>query len=290
MDINDLWLLDMSKVIYSFYIDLDENKIVSHYESKKLFQDNYNWLLAKQIQYAKTIGVDYIHYTADESYKKYSEWFEINYPNVSHYNIVNFYKIHLMYELAKKYDEILYLDMDVIPVTKLNFFDEWDLNKGPVIMSGTSDNQQEINFKNTTKYKHHVRSPMAKLWNSKCMLTELNYNIKEPEVFNTGIVGINAKSLKQLGYFDNFENFLDIMTEMINDEFYPDTIRYMFGYDNETLWGVKTYINNIKWQLIGDEWHYFMDKWSYIKKNSKFIHCVSKDFKYVREWCEKNNL
>ena len=33
---------------------------------------------------------------------------------ITSYNIVNFYKIHLLYELAKKYDEILYLDFDVI--------------------------------------------------------------------------------------------------------------------------------------------------------------------------------
>ena len=30
------------------------------------------------------------------------------------YNIVNFYKIHLLYELSKNYDEILYLDFDVV--------------------------------------------------------------------------------------------------------------------------------------------------------------------------------
>ena len=280
----------MRRIIYSFYIEIPKDKVVSHIESVDLFAQNYDWLLERHKDYADSIGVEYKHFINGPEFEEYKLWFEENYPEVSFYNIVNFYKIQLMYSLIDDYDEILYLDMDVIPITELNFFDEWDLSKGPVIMSGTSDNQQEIDLKNTTKYKHHVRSPMAKLWNSKCILAELNYDIKEPEVFNTGIVGINAKSLKQLSYFENFKGFLDMMTEMINDEFYPDTIRYMFGYDNETLWGVKTYINNIKWQLIGDEWHYFMDKWSYIKKNSKFIHCVSKDFEYVREWCEKNNL
>lgn len=290
MDINDSWQLDMSKIIYSFYIEIPDDKLVSHKESKGQFIEYYPWLLDQQKQYANKIRVDYKHFTDDKDFQKFSNYFLNYYPEISFYNIVNFYKIHLMYELAKDYDEILYLDMDVIPVTNVNFFEEWDLNKGPVIMVGTSDNQQEIDFRNTIKYKHSVRSPMAKLWNSKCMLSELGHDIKEPEVFNTGIVGINSKSLQQLDYFKDFEDSMDLMYKMINDEFYPDTIRYMFGYDNETLWGVKTYINNVKWQLIGDEWHYFMDKWSYIKNNSKLIHCVSKDFEYVKEWCEKNNI
>ena len=280
----------MRRVIYSFYIEISDNDLVSHKESKEQFIKHYPWLLERQKAYANSIGVEYKHYTIDKPFLEKVKWFREKNPDISFYNIVNFWKIYLMYELAKDYDEILYMDMDVIPVTDLNFFEEWNLNKGPVIMAGTSDNQQEISFRNSVKYKHSVRSPMAKLWNSKCMLAELDCNIKKPEVFNTGIIGINSKSLEQLGYFDEFDDTLDMMCEMIDDEFYPDTIRYMFGYDNETLWGVKTYINSVEWQLIGDQWHYFMDKWSYIKKDSKFIHCISKDFDYVRSWYEKNNL
>lgn len=278
------------RVIYSFYIEIPNDLLVSHHESNVKFIDNYKWLLERQKQYAKDIGVDYIHFTYSKEFTDYQLWFNNHYPDVSHYNIVNFYKIHLMYELAKDYDEILYMDMDVIPVTQLNFFDEWDLSKGPAIMAGTSENQQSLHLRNTITNTHSVRSPMAKLWNSKCMLSELDFNIKQPEVFNTGIVGINTEFLKQLGYFDDFNESLNMMTEMIDDDFYPESIRYMFGYDNETLWGVKTYINNVEWQLLGNEWHYFMDKWSYIKNDTKFIHCVSKDFEYVRNWCEKNNL
>lgn len=277
----------MRRVIYSFYIDLEESQLVSHHESKKLFQDNYNWLLTKQQHYAKAVGVDYIHYTVDDSYKQYSKWFEINYPEISHYNIVNFYKIHLMYQLAEQYDEILYLDIDVVPVTEDNFFDQWDVNSAVAIKTG-SDNPSD-NPRTTFKMKHHVRSPVAKYWHSKCMLSDNGYSIN-PEVFNTGIVGVSSKLLKQLDYFSEFEQILDMMAIMPNDDFYPEKIRDLFGYDNETLWAYKTYINDVPFQQLDDDWHYFMYGWSYVRPTAKFIHCVSKKFSYVREWCEKNNL
>ena len=280
----------MRRVIYSFYIEIPQNKLVSHHETNVKFIDHKHWLLERQREYAKSIGVDYIHYTDSKKFIHYEEWFKANYPKISYYNIVNFYKIHLMYELAKEYDEVLYMDMDVIPVTNLNFFEEFDLSKGIAIMSGTGETQTDLDRSDTLRWTHSVRSPMAKLWNSKCMLTELDVVVKEPEVFNTGIVGARKEHLKQLAYFSNFESDLNTMAEMIDDDFYPKTISYMFGYDNETLWGVKTYQNNVPFQALGEKWHWLMDKWSYIKEGTHFIHCISKDFDHVRKWCEKNNI
>lgn len=280
----------MRRVIYSFYIEIPKEKLVTHHESNAKFIDNYDWLLERQKAYANTIGVEYKHYTIDKPFLEKVKWFQEKYPDISYYNIVNFWKIFLMYELAKDYDEILYMDMDVIPVTDLNFFDEMDLSKGIAIMSGTGETQNKLDRGDTLRYSHGVRSPMAKLWNSKCMLSELGIAVSEPEVFNTGIVGARKEHLEQLGYFNDFESDLNTMDQMINDDFYPDTISYMFGYDNETLWGVKTYQNNVPSQPLGEQWHWLMDKWSYIKEGSKFIHCISKDFDHVRTWCEKNNI
>lgn len=274
----------MRRVIYSLYVDIQN--AVSHFENKDKFNDNYEWLLDRHKQYAVLCGVEYKHYGYDKQYLEFAEQFG---PEISEYNIINFYKIHLMYQLANDFDEILYIDMDVVPVTSDNFFEEHDLSKGVAIMTGTADTQQKINTLNTLRYTHDVRSPMAKWWNTKCLLSEGGYS-SEPEVFNTGIVGATATHLKQLNYFDNFFELLDQMKTMIDDDFYPDSIRYMFGYDNETVWGYKTLSQNIPYQQLSKQWHFFMDKWSYIPKDSKLIHCISKDFKYVREWCEKNSV
>ena len=281
----------MHRVIYSFYIDIPKEKLVSHHESKDKFADNYEWLLASQQRYADSIGVDYKHFVKDKEFDEYAEWFNDNYPDISYYNIVNFWKIKLLYNLSETYDEVLYLDIDVIPVTDINFFEEIDLSKGVALMTGTATGQQPVDKLQTHRYTHHVRSPMAKMWNSRCMLGESGMSVDEPDVFNTAIVGARKEHLDKLGYFDNFEETLDLMSNMISDpDFYPESISYMFGYDNETIWGYKTYMNEVEYQVLGEQWHFFMDKWSYITKNAKFIHCVSKDFDYVRQWCEKNNI
>lgn len=256
----------MSRVIYSFYVDIQN--AVSHFENKDKFNSNLNWLLDKQKKYADLCEADYLHFVYDDKYIEFSKQFG---PEVSEYNIINFYKMHLLYQLD--YDEILYLDVDVIPVTKFNFFEVWDLKKGIAIMS------EEWAHKDSPNRKlHSVRSPLAKYWNARALM---GYG---KEVFNTGIIGADQKSLKELNYFKDFHETLKEMKELTEDDFWPDDIRNLFGYDNETIFAcrIKEYQN-----LYKTGWHYFMDKWSYIPKTTKFVHCINKDFDYVRKWCEK---
>ena len=63
----------------------------------------------------------------------YKDKLQKDYPYLTTYNIVNFYKIHLLYKLAQEYDEVLYLDFDVVPMKSDNFFERWDLSKGIAI-------------------------------------------------------------------------------------------------------------------------------------------------------------
>lgn len=259
----------MSRVIYSFYVDIQN--AVSHFENKDKFNSNLNWLLDKQKKYADLCEADYLHFVYDDKYIEFSKQFG---PEVSEYNIINFYKMHLLYQLD--YDEILYLDVDVIPVTKFNFFEVWDLKKGIAIMS------EEWAYKDSPNRKlHSVRSPLAKYWNARALM---GYG---KEVFNTGIIGADQKSLKELNYFKDFHETLKEMKELTEDDFWPDDIRNLFGYDNETIFAcrIKEYQN-----LYRTGWHYFMDKWSYIPQTTKFVHCINKDFDYVRKWCEKFNI
>jgi len=258
----------LSRVICSLYIDIQNP--VSHFKNKEKFNNNLNWLLDKQQEYAKLCQADYAHFTYDDKFIKFSKKFG---PEISEYNIINFYKMHLLYQLD--YDEILYLDMDVIPVTTKNFFDEWDLTKRIAVMS------EEWSTKDYNRSKHNVRSPLAKYWNAYALL---GYG---KEVFNTGIIGASKTSLKELNYFKQFKKTLKKMKTLTTDDFWPEDIRNLFGYDNETLFAyrIKEYQ-----QLLDTGWHHFMYRWNYIPKNTKLVHCINKDFDYVRKWCEKNNI
>ena len=104
----------------------------------------------------------------DKDYKTFSDNLLKDFPFLTGYEIVNFYKIHLLYVLAKEYDEILYLDFDAIPTTKDNFFKVWNLNDGICVYSNTA----MVNKMNKTldKIKHGTRSPTSKFFNTQAML------------------------------------------------------------------------------------------------------------------------
>lgn len=302
----------MKQVIFSLYIDIASDELdyqppfpgeeeSKNNKAKRNFAGHKDWLVMRQETYAKNINVDYVLFQNDAMWQEYKEEYQSKYPFLTTYNIVNFYKIHLMYELAKDYDEILYLDLDVTPLTTESFFDEWDLNKGIAIFknfsyvdpSASAIKKEEERF---VKYNMNssIRSPAAKWWNSLAMSVELGISINKNNhpVFNTGIVGINRKHLEQLSYFDEFDDMLELMCELKEDDhtMYPSYVQDMFGWDNETLWSVKVGINNVEIQWLNSKWHYFMDSQKVIPKSTKLVHAINKEFEFVRTHCEKNNL
>lgn len=299
----------MTKVIYSLYIDIPKDELdyqppfygkeePKTHETKRQLKDYYYWLKEIQQAYANNINVEYKLFEYDDQYKEYKKWFNKKYPIVTSYNIINFYKIHLMYELAKEYDEILYLDFDVVPITEQCFFKTWDIsNKGIAIMANRNSVDTSLhkiviskeNFDNIGMLSN--RSPTAKYWNTRAMLLESDMSGKN-DVYNTGIVGISKEQLEQLDYWNNFDDIINLMTELKNDEYsmWPEHIRYMFGWDNETIWSYKMSINNLTRNQLLPEWHHVIDKWNYIPPNTQLVHVINKNFEYMKDWYEKNYI
>ncbi len=284
------------KIIYSLWIDIPPGEFymtpktgVEKTNTNSLFKKNYNKLKQAHQKYADKIGVDYKLFEYDEKYKEYYNFFRTNYPEINEYSIVNFYKIHLMYELAKKYDEVLYLDFDVIPLTNESFFDAWDLNKGICIFN----NNTHVNARNIPLHKlnHTDRSPTAKYYNAQAMLIATGHS-PECDVINTGIIGAKKEHIEQLNYFDNFKDTLDLMTRLRqeDDGMYLPNIRNMFAYDNETVFSYKLKSTNTPYQWLDKQWHFFFDKVWYIPKLTKLVHCINKEFDVAWDRYEKNNL
>lgn len=282
----------MKRVIYSLYIDipseeLDDqpphwnSKIPKNDYAKSQFREYCDWLKHMHVQYAQKCGVEYKLFEYDQDYINYKNWFNEKYPQIVSYNIVNFYKIHLLYKLAEEYDEIAYLDFDVVPVSDRNVFDYHDTNDGIHIMM--------TNDVGSPKKIHSNRSPTAKYWNARamCMYEDLSSN---HEVFNTGIIIVNKQNLKQLGYYDNFNEVIQLMDKLKEDDTFDFKTREMFGYDNETIWAYKTIKNQVKCVNLQSNWHHFMDKWNYIPKGTDLVHVINKRFDYVKNWYEKTHL
>ena len=109
-------------------------------------------------------------------------------------NDVNFYKIYLLYKFSSKYDEILFLDFNVVPNTKENFFEVWDLSKGVAILN---NNDKVLRMSQITEKTQTIRSPTSKYYNTQAMLLDMDMKT-ENDVINTGIIGINKSNLYKL--------------------------------------------------------------------------------------------
>ena len=276
----------MSKVIYSLYVDVPADE---HYGKSKnqhdtadkasitvnAFKKHYKKLIDCKRYYANTIDADFIMFE-HEDYQSFEKNFKSDFPELTGYEIINFYKIHLLYKLSKKYDEILYLDFDVIPLTNESFFDVWDLSKGICVYS----NNDKVEKKSTTN--HSIRSPSAKYFNCHAMLLEEGLN-PDNDVINTGIICARKEDIIKLDFFGKFKDTIDLMTKLRKDTsgLYPQNIVDMFRYDNETIFSYKREVNNVDIQWLDNKWHYFLDTQKFIPEDTKIVHAISKDFDLV---------
>jgi len=277
----------MKRVIYSLYVDVPSKEHFGDSKNKhdtidkanitiNAFKNHYDRLIDTKITYAEHCKADFIMFEYDDQYKTFEQNFLKDYPDFTGYEIINFYKIHLLYELSKKYDEVLYLDFDVIPFTNESFFNSWNLSKGICVYS----NNEHV-IKNV-RVNHSIRSPSAKYYNCQAMLLEHDQNSKN-DVINTGIIGARKEDIQKLDFFGKFKDTIDLMTKLRKDTsgLYPQNIIDMFRYDNETIFSFKREVNNIKIQWLDDKWHYFLDKQKFIPKDTKLVHCICKDFDLV---------
>ena len=277
----------MKRVIYSLYVDVPAKEHFGDSKNKhdtvdkanvtiNAFKNHYDKLIETKITYAEYCEADFVMFEYDDQYKTFEQNFLKDYPDFTGYEIINFYKIHLLYELSKKYDEILYLDFDVIPFTDESFFNSWDLSKGICVYS----NNEHV-IKNV-RVNHSIRSPSAKYYNCHAMLLEHGLNPKN-DVINTGIIGARKEDIQKLDFFGKFKDTIDMMTKLRNDTsgLYPQNIIDMFRYDNETIFSFKQEVNKVSIQWLDDKWHYFLDKQKFIPKDTKLVHCICKDFDLV---------
>ena len=282
----------MKRLIYSMYVHIPHDVIKREHvdcnhtrEKTELTTNsmliNYDWLRSLQKEYADKCSADYKLYEYDDNYIKFKDLYFKNRPYITTYNILNFYKIWLMYE-NMDYDEILYLDFDVIPITNKNIFEELDFETGILCRV---NHEGEISTRDTST--HTVRSPRAKWWNARELLLDDGFN-GENDVYNTGIVGASKIQLNKLAYFENFEKKLDMMHDKVNDTMYPEKIRSMFGYDNETLFSYLMQLNDVQLNKLSSTWHFIMNhKFSFISSESKMIHVINKDFDYAKDYIQR---
>ena len=284
----------MKRVIFSFYIDIPKEEldifdkelpIIKNKKAlpinlitKNRLKKHYVRLLIQKQSYAKKLGYEFKLFEYGPDWILFEQKLKREHPYLTTYNIVNFYKIHLLYELAKQYDEVLYLDFDVVPMQDVDFFEHWDLTKGIAVLN---NNDRVLVPENVDDSSTTIRSPTAKFYNAQAMLFEKGLSTKN-DVINTGIIGASAEHLNTLAYFKDFDKNLKLMTDLTkeSDSHPPRFLKY-FGWDNETLFAVKIKENNVPILWLDDKWHYFFSNQKHVPQKVILCHAINKDFDTV---------
>lgn len=264
----------MKKLVFSIFINIPDDRldnpgwwengeqvVTNKSKNTKLaLLNNAKGITARHLEYATAIDADYILFEYDENYKAFFDTIVTKYPEISEYDIVNFYKHRVMRDMADKYDLVCYIDFDVIPDTTEDIFDSHSLDTSFAV---AHTNRAAIRGKvmDANGYSFCIRNPASKYWNTHALLIEDGYD-PENDVFNTGIMVASSEVIKQLDYFKNFVYIINRMTEIKHEEFslYHPNIQRVFNYDNETVFSYLIKIRNIEVQYMSTLWHFVVDE------------------------------
>ena len=104
----------MKNLIFSIYkpVVVDRKFTTKQTNTIKQFEKYFDKLVSNKKEYAKLIDVE----------------FKLVTPEENSFDNINFEKLFLLDKFANDYDNVLYLDLDVVINTKKSFFEKFDMN------------------------------------------------------------------------------------------------------------------------------------------------------------------
>lgn len=221
----------MTNIIFDIWIDF------SNYNQPKDISEQWlaykDILIEKHKKYAELCNAEYKHYN-------------IKHQNTINFITLNFMKIYIAEDLAQKYDKVLYLDLDVIPKTEINFFEYHDFSK---------------------LLCHRTLAPLWKI-NIKRLMLESEGISSEHNVINTGVFGI-TKEICNLIQFQKREKKINL--EYSNE----------YAANNEIYLSYIIEKYKVPYTDIGPAWNFLVDK-NYPKSDAcHFLHMSTKEFNSV---------
>jgi hypothetical protein len=281
----------MSDLIFSLYIDIATDELdnpgafdqsgafiptTKSAFTKGSFANYKDQLIRKQHVYAQSIGAQYTAVLGGKNFNTFAASFQ-HLPEISKYDIINFYKHFLMYMFSTKFDRICYMDLDVVPNTTENIFDAHPCTTHFCVPD--SNKEAEWGKRIPSKdFNTCIRNPATKYWNAHAMLSEDGID-PERDVFNTGIMIGGKEVIHKLNYFDGFSSLIDKMrhVKLDPDSMYPPGIQRVFNYDNETLFSYLVASKGVPIHLMGDDWHQAV-RFADYDPTAKMFHVIDKVF------------
>ena len=282
----------MKRVIFSLYIDIpDENlekdlgpfpgELVERtIRVKESYQKYHSRLLENHRAYANSIGVDYIPFGRDDNYKEFMKRIQSKFPFIPEYHIINFYKFYLLEQMTEKYDQALYIDLDVAFNTDKNFFDTMEDGLNIFVKDLSLDMDHIISEDN---YNLHRRAPTAKWFLVKAMCLE-EFVTHTDQILNTGIMAADSKTMRQLDYTNSLDDCINLIAKLKSEEtIFTKRIQDTFDWNNEAICTYLVNKNNVKVVNTDGPWNYHERRQTQAEFNldeKYIIHFIMKHFEW----------
>ena len=278
-----------SRVIFSFYKEVNDDSVTSYKkEQLKLYKDK---LIKRQHLYAESCNADYFVY-------------ENSNLLLNEYDSIQFRKIEKLEELTNEYDEVLYLDLDIIPFDFKNFFKEhnlskiccreidgkeWGINRYKINVPKMNDAynnsiwEEENNKQSRYLYEEIDSMNMwLKASSKNAMLLLENHTSYNHNIINTGVIGGNKDSIKQLKFTENLQYMIDLIDKAKYDNIYSKKVQELIKPNNEVFFSYLIEKNNIPITNINKNWNFIVDDYTSgltsVWKEISFLHVINKDF------------
>tara|TARA_Y100001958_G_C21180987_1_gene510855 strand:- start:560 stop:1339 length:780 start_codon:yes stop_codon:yes gene_type:complete len=252
----------MKRIVYSIYTNNIEDHTSTSAFKRSQFEKYKIQLEKRQEKYANICDAQYKLFKATNT----------------NFIDIQFEKLILFTELAKEYDEVLYLDFDVIPITNKIFFDSFNLNK---ISGYKLDRVTDIMHKIEKKIKYNTFNKMNMFCKTCCKKAMLLLKDVDSDnyIFNTGVFAGNKKSIKELNFISRLKETKDVYKEALTDNLYPKEINKWWNPNNEVFVSYMIEKFNVPYNNIGLQWNFILDNWNPKPSASGYLlHYIKKEF------------
>ncbi|NDH16427.1 MAG: hypothetical protein EBY48_04985 [Opitutae bacterium] len=139
----------MKRIIFSIWSDLTSNHISAPDWKQESFRKFKHKLVDKQKEYAKYCDAEYFLFETKST----------DYVDVQFDKILKFEK------LTKQYDQVVYFDLDIIPITKKNIFEEFNFDYPCVYDQDVNKNALDEEWKKWLRHQYREKNiidPMSR--------------------------------------------------------------------------------------------------------------------------------
>ena len=258
----------VKKIIFSIWSDLTTEHSSAPDWKKESFRKFKDKLIEKQKEYAKLCNAEYFLFKAKST----------DYINVQ------FDKLLKFEELTKEYDQVVYFDLDIIPITKTNIFEQFDFDYPCVYDYDVNNNAQDEEWKTWLRwqYKHKMvidsMNRYSKVASKNAMLL-IEDVVGNDRICNTAVVCGNRNAANLLKISERLSDIDKIFSEAKVDNVYPREYSEGWVRNNEVYFSFILERYDVKYNNIGIQWNYVLDSMvSEFTSGVHLIHQVNKDF------------